>query len=80
MILNVVSFTFSCIDMLYMHIVASYKCRTSIYLSIYLSWRLACDDGDEAHLNQMQPRHRRCLNTECASSRETGLFPVHARW
>ncbi len=31
--------------------------------------------SDEAHLNRMAPHHRRCLNAECASPRETGLFP-----
>ncbi len=35
---------------------------------------------DEAHLNRMEPHHRCCLNAERASSWETGLFPVHARW
>ncbi len=33
----------------------------------------------EVHLNRIEPHHRRCLNGKRASTRETGLFPVHAR-
>ncbi len=42
-------------------------------------WEWVCERG-RMHLNRIEPHHRCCLNAECASPRETGLFSVHARW